>query len=526
MPAPSITLHHLSAVTPEGRPLFSNLHLSFGPERTGLVGVNGVGKSTLLRLIAGDLAARSGTIEVRGRCAWLRQGLCVDGQQTVADLFGLREPLQCLARIERGEGSERDFAQADWTLPARLAQALERTGLSVATDTALGSLSGGQRTRVALAALLFQQADFLLLDEPTNDLDSEGRRAVAELLGQWRGGALVVSHDRSLLQQMDSIVELTSLGATRYGGNWEHFQARKAVEQAAVTRELADARKALASVTRSAQLTAERKARRDGAGRRKRARGDAPKLLLDKRKERSEATGGGNARLAEARRNQAEETLGAARSKQEALRPLAVELAATGLPAAKTVLRLEGVCAAYDRAVPVLKAVSLAVSGPERVAITGANGSGKSTLLAVIAGELAPSAGVVERPVVCARLDQSAALLENSASVLHNFTRLNPGKGEEACRAALARLGFRADAALQGVEHLSGGERLRAALACVLGGSTPPPLLLLDEPTNHLDLEAIAAVEAGLNAYDGALLVVSHDEAFLNNIGITRRLVL
>ena len=132
----------------------------------------------------------------------------------------------------------------------------------------------------------------------------------------------------------------------------------------------------------------------------------------------------------------------------------------------------------------------------------------------------------VAAAVACALLDQHASLLDPHASIADNFARLHPGATRNAIHAALARFRFRADLALQRVESLSGGQRLRAALACVLGGENLPPLLLLDEPTNHLDLDSIAAVEQGLAAYDGALLVVSHDPAFLDAIGITRRISL
>jgi len=135
-------------------------------------------------------------------------------------------------------------------------------------------------------------------------------------------------------------------------------------------------------------------------------------------------------------------------------------------------------------------------------------------------------AGRVHRPVDCALLDQDVALLDPARSIADNFARLHPGTTRNAVHAALARFRFRADLALQQVGTLSGGQRLRAGLACVLGGAAPPPLLLLDEPTNHLDLDSIAAIEQGLNAYDGALLVVSHDAAFLDAIGITRRIAL
>jgi ATPase subunit of ABC transporter with duplicated ATPase domains len=158
--------------------------------------------------------------------------------------------------------------------------------------------------------------------------------------------------------------------------------------------------------------------------------------------------------------------------------------------------------------------------------VTGPNGSGKTTLLSLITGALRPWDGTVAVPLPFALLDQRVSLLDPSLSIRDNFRILNPEADENACRAALARFMFRADAALQVVSSLSGGQLLRAGLACVLGGTAPPPLLILDEPTNHLDIDSIEAVEAGLSAYDGALLVVSHDETFLEAIAISRRLVL
>src|SRR5690606_12747753 len=174
----------------------------------------------------------------------------------------------------------------------------------------------------------------------------------------------------------------------------------------------------------------------------------------------------------------------------------------------------------------IIRDMSLTITGPERVAIAGPNGSGKSTLLRLATGALAPRAGSIRITPRHALLDQQVALLDPALSIRDNYLRLNPDDTENACRAALARFMFRAEAALQPVGQLSGGEMLRAGLAVTIGSSTPPELLILDEPTNHLDIHAIAAVEAGLRAYDGALLVVSHDRAFLDAIGVTREIAL
>ncbi|MEP5514532.1 MAG: ATP-binding cassette domain-containing protein, partial [Bauldia litoralis] len=227
--APIVALHAVSFATPDGRDLFTDIDIAFGHDRAGLVGGNGIGKSTLLRLIAGELTPRSGTVERSGRIGTLRQSVQVDDRAPVADLLGVAEALGRLERLAEGRGSLDDAAEADWTLESRLAIALANVGLA-GLDPArrLASLSGGERTRVALAALLLDDPDLLLLDEPTNNLDADGRAAIARVLAGWKKGAIVVSHDRALLRGMDRIVELSGLGARAYGGGYDLYAERKA----------------------------------------------------------------------------------------------------------------------------------------------------------------------------------------------------------------------------------------------------------------------------------------------------------
>ncbi|MBX3531062.1 MAG: ABC-F family ATP-binding cassette domain-containing protein [Rhizobiaceae bacterium] len=522
----SITIASLAWALPDGRQLFQDLNLTFGRERAGLVGRNGVGKTTLLKLVSGDLRPAAGTVAVDGRLGVLRQSVQVRDGDTVADLFCARKALDLLARAGRGDATADELAEADWTLETRLEAALAKVGLAAGPETPLAAVSGGQRTRAALASLVFAEPDFLLLDEPTNNLDREGRRAVIDLLAGWKAGAVVVSHDRELLDTMDAIVEMTSLGVTRHGGNWSAYRERKALELAAARNDLAAAEREMAAVDRAARVREEKQDRRDRGGRRKNAKGDEPKILLNTLKGRAQESRGDTVRLAERQRVQASEAAAEARARIEVLQPFSVTLPSTGLPAGRAVMRVDGVAVGYEAGNPVLRDLSLQITGPERVAITGPNGSGKTTLLAVLAGDLPPWSGTVQVTVPFAMLDQRVSLLDPRTSIRDNFRRLNPEADENACRSALARFRFRADAALQQAGTLSGGEMLRAGLACVLGGANPPQLLILDEPTNHLDIDAIEAVEAGLRAYDGALLIVSHDEAFLANVGVDRRVVL
>jgi len=522
-----ISFHGVSCATPDGTTLFDTIDLSFGAERTGIVGRNGSGKSTLLRLATGELAPLAGTVTRAGTIRVLRQELAADPDETVAGAFGVAASLAQLRRALTGEGSAEDVAEADWTLEERLAEALAAIGLAgMEPERPLSSLSGGQRTRIALAALTFDSPDMILLDEPTDNLDADGRAMVGRLLAQWRGGAVVVSHDRALLRQMDRIVELSGLGAKVYGGNWDLYAERKAEELANAEATLASAERQAKLAEQKIQLARERKEKRDAAGQKARARGGQASILLDAQKERAEQSGGRGGVLAARQRAEATAALEEARANVEQARNLSFALPETGLLAGRAVLTFDQVSGGYDPQRPVVRDLSFSIVGPERVAVTGPNGSGKTTVLRLAAGELAPLSGAVVPHVPFAMLDQHVRLLDPDRALVDNFRRINPQDNDNACRAALARFLFRADEALKTPAELSGGEKLRAGLACVLGGSVPPALLILDEPTNHLDLHSVAAIESALKRYDGALLVVSHDEDFLESLDIGRRIAL
>jgi ATPase subunit of ABC transporter with duplicated ATPase domains len=330
---PAIILSNLCWSTPDGKPILSGFDFRFTAERIGLIGRNGVGKSTLLALIAGERLPAAGHVRIDGSFATLRQTPQADPGQSIADLFDVRAALAQLDKAEAGDATMEELETCDWTLSARLADALAEVGLAADPATPLAQLSGGQRTRAALAAVVFARPDWVLLDEPTNHLDTEGRVALAALLQRWRGGAIVVSHDRALLEGMDAIAELTSLGIARYGGNWSAYRARKDIELAAARHALDHAEREAATLARKTQIATERQQRRDSAGARQAARGDMPRILLGRRKEQAERSGGDAARRADRQRTAAEGAIADARAKIEILAPLSIALPSAQVPA-------------------------------------------------------------------------------------------------------------------------------------------------------------------------------------------------
>ena len=520
MPA-FLVLDSISLATPDGRPLFDRLTLAIGRERTGLVGRNGCGKSTLLRLIAGEVEAAGGSLQRLGSIGMLAQ--LSDERLAVDEALGVAGDLARLRRLERGEGSLDDATEADWTLESRIQAAFVEAGLpSLSLHRPIVSLSGGERTRLALARLLIEA----LLDEPTNNLDADGRQAVAQLLERWQGGVLVASHDRALLERVDRIVELTPIGISIFGGAWSAFAEAREAARARAADDLDRASDALRNTERALQKAREKKARRDKAGRAWRAKGIEDKMFMDREKERAENSAARESGLAGRLLGERTEALEMARAQVEILTPLSIDLPRTHLPGGRELIAFKDVVMTFGER-HLFGPLSFDVRGPERIAIRGANGSGKTTLFRLITGELKPASGAIGRLTDrVAVLDQHIGLLDPGLSILDNLRRLNPELSANEAHAALARFAFRNRAALQIAATLSGGERLRAGLACVFARPQPPFLLLLDEPTNHLDLASIEELEGALKGFDGALIAVSHDEAFLQAIGVEREILL
>ena len=518
-----LTTSDLTVAAPDGTILLNNLSLTFGSGLTGIVGRNGCGKSTLLNILSGDAAPLSGAVHRSGTCHLLTQDTGPSAQQA-AFAMGIGPAHAAIRRLMDGRGDAQDAALADWTLPERLSAALKRVDMGNADLTrTMGSFSGGERMRLLLAGALLSRAEGLLADEPTNNLDMAGRALVSRVLTSWPGPVLLVSHDRELLDHTDRIVDLDSPGAEVVPGGWTRFaeerDARRARAVDALTRSRAAARREKAE--RQAQREKQDQSR--ARGRQARSDGSMPKMWHDMQAERAQQSRAKAEAMRSARVGAAEEAREAAAEAVVRLVPPRMTLPESGLPRGRAVLSLDAV--RVRRGDRTVGPVSLDISGPERVAVTGANGVGKSTLLKVIAGEIAPDDGrrdLYARRV--ARLDQDVATPGSGGRLIDAVRRLRPDVADNDLHAALARFGFRNTEAEKPLAGLSGGERLRAGLMAAFAGDPAPDLLLLDEPTNHLDILATEALEQALSTYDGALVVVSHDARFLAEIGVTRRI--
>ena len=526
MTQPGLTLEGVSFVLPDGRPLFSDLDAVFDRRPTGLVGRNGVGKTVLAQLLAGQLAPSAGRCLRDGRVHYLAQQVAPTAAATVADIAGVRPVLHALQRIEAGSSAPADFETLDerWDIRQQLAAALEQQGLDpLPPDTPARRLSGGQLMRVALAGAVLSQADHLILDEPSNHLDRPGRIALLERLAAWRGGLLVISHDRRLLERMERIVELSPHGLRSYGGGYARYAAQRAGEQAAAQELLAHRRHERRHERETLTAQRERMARRDARGQRLGREANQAKILLGRQRERSEQS---TARLhqqhtATRERLDREVREAAAQVAEEAA--IVVHAPRVDTRASHRVAQLEAVELPHVAA--ATRRITLTLFGGQRVGIVGANGTGKSVLLQVLAGRLSPRSGDCRVTVASALLDQRLDVLPPDRSAIAGLRERHPDGDEGALRAKLAQLGLDAARIDLPSGQLSGGERLKAALACVLYAAEPPPLLLLDEPDNHLDLPSLEALETMLRAYSGTLVVVSHDEALLDRLALTDRLV-
>ncbi|GAA3306270.1 ABC-F family ATP-binding cassette domain-containing protein [Nonomuraea dietziae] len=518
----------LSFSWPDDTPVFSDLSFTVGAGRTGLVAPNGAGKSTLLKLIAGEYRPGGGSVSVNGVLGYLPQSLPLAGDLTVAEVLGIAPVIAALDAIESGDASEEHFTTIgnDWDIEERTRAQLDRLGLGdLELARTLRTLSGGQVVSLGLAAQLLRRPDVLLLDEPTNNLDLDARRKLYAVLGDWSGCLLVVSHDRALLECMDRIAELDRGEVRFYGGDFTAYEQAVRTEQEAAERNVRSAEQELKREKREMQQARERAERRASNAARNLKNAGLPRIFAGNMKRGAQESAGRAGQTHAARVGDAKARLEEAGRTLREDQKITLRLPGTHVPAGRTVFLGEHLQARGLFAEP---GIDLTIRGPERIALTGPNGAGKSTLLRLVSGELEPDGGSARRADGrIASLSQRLDLLDVERTVAENLAAFAPGMLEADRMNLLARFlfrGRRGRTCRWACCRAANG--LRATLACVLCAEPAPQLLLLDEPTNNLDLVSVGQLESALGAYEGAFVVVSHDERFLAEIGVERRLEL
>ncbi|MFC5267070.1 ribosomal protection-like ABC-F family protein [Kribbella qitaiheensis] len=522
-----IICSNLSFSWPDDTPVFQDLTFTVGAGRTGLVAPNGAGKSTLLKLIAGEYRPSRGSVTVDGTIGYLPQSLPLAGDLTVAEVIGIAPVIAAMNAIEAGDVAEEHFTTIgdDWDIEERTRAQLDRLGLGeVDLARRLDTLSGGQVVSLGLAAQLLKRPDVLLLDEPTNNLDLDARRKLYGVLEDWSGCLLLVSHDRALLDRMDRIAELDRGELRSYGGNLTAYEEAVLAAREVAEKNVRNAEQEVKREKRELQLARERAARRASNASRNLGNAGLPKIFAGTMKRNAQESAGKANETHAARVNDAKARLDEAGRAVRDDQKIALELPNTSVPAGRTVFLGEKLQVRLgDKSIFAEDGFDLTIRGPERIALTGPNGAGKSTLLRLINGDLEPVDGVARQADGrVAYLSQRLDLLDLDRTVAENLAAFAPGMPEAQRMNLLARFLFRGSRIHLPVAVLSGGERLRATLACVLYSEPAPQLLLLDEPTNNLDLISVSQLENALNAYQGAFVVVSHDERFLAEIKVDR----
>ncbi len=521
----SVSCSNLSFSWPDGTRVFEDLSFVFDAGRTGVVAPNGAGKTTLLELIAGRYRPDGGGVSVQGVLGYLPQQLPYSPDVTVAEVLGVAPALAALAALEAGDVRDEVFAAIgdDWNVAERVSAELDRLGLGhIALDRRLDSVSGGEIVALGLAAQLLQRPDVLLLDEPTNNLDADSRRRLYDVLDDYLGCLVVASHDRLLLERMDRIAELSAHEIRCYGGSYSFYQQALRREQDVAEQQLRSAEVDLKRQQRDRQKARERAARRTGTAVRNRQNLGLPKALLDKRESSAQESAGKSDQMHAARVEVAGVRVDqAGRALREQPR-IVVDLPDTRVPAGRTIFTGAGI-QLHRAGAPLFAGhgIDLTIRGPERIALTGPNGAGKSTLMRAISGQI-PAEGAYRARGRIAYLSQRLDLLDPQLSVADNLAGFAPHLPQADRMTRLARFLFPGARAHQAVSTLSGGERLRATLACLLSAEPAPQLLLLDEPTNNLDLPSTAQLQSALAAYQGAFVVVSHDQQFLDELNLDR----
>ncbi len=512
---------------------FSNQHLLFDQlnfsvekqEKIAIVGNNGTGKSTLLKLMAGLLQPSEGSILSSSVPYYIPQhtGLL---NKTLAEALGIREKLMALDAILKGSVSQQDYDTLadDWEIETRSKVALSYWQLPpLDLDAPVDRLSGGEKTKVFLASLLIHTPEIVLLDEPSNHLDQSSRELLYRFIDQCKSTLVVVSHDITLLNRLQKICELSGLGIRTYGGNYSFYKEQKAIEVNALNESIHEEEKSIRLARKQAQEVRERQERRT-ASQGAQNKMQVPRIMRNTLRNSAENTA---SRLKDKHAEiirEGQGKLSELKQQKEQQKELKLDFDNASLHAGKLLTEAIQVNFGYQSGMELWKEpLDFKLYSNDRIHLLGNNGAGKTTFVQLLTGILIPSSGEVKQNHFnWIYLDQNYTQVDVDCTVEELAERYNRRNLEEhEVKIRLNRFLFSPDTWKKNCRALSGGEKMRLYLCCLMISNQTPDLIILDEPTNNLDISSLQILTQTIKAYKGSLLVISHDRYFVDEIGVT-----
>ena len=542
----SISIQQISYIHPDKEVLFSDLNFAISKgQKLGLVGNNGCGKSTLLQIIAGQLSPSSGVIVCPDNLYYIPQHFGQYDSLTIAQALRIERKQQALHAILSGDASNENFVilDDDWNIEERSIAALDLWGLGQFTlSYPMNLLSGGEKTRVFLAGMDIHHPSVILMDEPTNHLDSSGRQRLYDWVEKCRSTLLVVSHDRTLLNLLPEICELEKHQINYYGGNYEFYKEQKTLMQEALQQRIEEKEKALRIARKVARETAERRDKQNVRGEKNNIKKGVPRIVLNALQGKSEKS---TSKLNSTHQEKAEKLTGERNQLRSSLSPTAIlktDFNSSSLHTGKILVTAKEINFGYhpnsdsndiqdngDFKLQLWQTpISFQLKSGDRLRIEGVNGSGKTTLLKLITGQLQPQEGNLTRmEFTYVYLNQEYSIIDDRNSILEQtYAFNNRNLPEHEIKIILNRYLFPASEWDKSCRKLSGGEKMRLAFCCLMISNNTPDMFILDEPTNNLDIQSIEIITATIKNYTGTVIAISHDDYFIQEIGIEQRILL
>jgi ATPase subunit of ABC transporter with duplicated ATPase domains len=523
-----LILQHIAYIHPDKDPLFDNINLSVNKhDKVALIGNNGAGKSTLLKMIAGVVAPSAGSINIDSNPYYIPQLFGQFNDLTIAQALRIEDKLTALREILAGNVSEENMLRLndDWTIEERCQDALAYWELKDLDLTQkMSSLSGGQKTKVFLAGILIHQPEIVLLDEPSNHLDTAGRSKLYEFIQSTPASVIVVSHDRTLLNLLSSVCELSKRGITVYGGNYDFYAEQKEIENNALHQDVKSQEKALRKAKETERETLERQQKLDARGKKKQEKAGLPTIMMNTMRNSAEKSTSRIKGVHAEKISNLSQSLNDLRKELPDMDKMKLGFDDSNLHKGKILVTAANINYGYHDHLLWQPALSFQINSGERIALKGLNGSGKTTLIGIILGSLEPQTGSIQRAVNnTVYIDQDYSLINNTLTVYEQAQQFNTtALQEHEIKTRLTRFLFTQTYWDKPCSTLSGGEKMRLMLCCFTISGQAPDIMVLDEPTNNLDIQNIAILTAAVNEFRGTLIVVSHDQYFLQEVNIQR----